>query len=296
MMLHRLGLLCSLMVTTLVMASPRRYQASLEDSQWSQEGDAMACRLIHPIPLLGQGVFELQASRQPQLQFQLHSRYRPDPLLPVDLRSIAGNWSPGDPSRVLMNPSGGLLMQEPVSRTLLTELEQGRFIRLFFKDANTHKDELDVALSPINFIKAYREFEDCSAKLLPFAFKDIERTPVLFDFDQHQLTDAARVQLDAIVRYINAQGSYQEIWIEGHTDSKGTDAYNDKLGELRAQSIQEALLKQGIPVEKLLIKSFGETRPARPNKTERGRAQNRRVEVRLISAQAAQSPSNDPGL
>lgn len=270
-----------------VMALPlaaRSYQANLNESNWYSEGDKFICRLIHLVPLYGQAVFELKASRQGLLTFSMPGRYQPDLNQDIQLFSIAGNWVPGDASRSLFTLGKGSTLQLTGSsaRRLLTELEQGRFIRIFFADRDTPSDQLDIGVSPLAFPKAYGEFMTCQANLLPFGFEDIEHSPILFEFDQHQLTSEAIAQLERIAQFIAAQGAYKEIWIDGHTDNKGTDVYNDKLGALRAQTIKEALLQRGISEDKLIVKSFGEARPVKPNRSAKGRAQNRRVEVRVV--------------
>jgi OmpA-OmpF porin, OOP family len=65
----------------------------------------------------------------------------------------------------------------------------------------------------------------------------------------------------------------------GHTDSRGTDAYNQKLSERRAQTVKEYMVSQGIPAAKITIAGKGETQPVATNNTDAGRAKNRRVDI-----------------
>jgi outer membrane protein OmpA-like peptidoglycan-associated protein len=69
--------------------------------------------------------------------------------------------------------------------------------------------------------------------------------------------------------------------IEGHTDSDGSDAYNQKLSEDRANVVKNALVERGISADNLIAVGFGETKPVATNKTAKGKAQNRRTEVLL---------------
>jgi outer membrane protein OmpA-like peptidoglycan-associated protein len=105
---------------------------------------------------------------------------------------------------------------------------------------------------------------------------------VLFGFDKSDLSTEAAVNLDKLVRVLNA---YPEtnIEVQGHTDSKGTEAYNLTLSEKRAKTVTDYLASNGIAASRMTIKGFGETAPKYDNDTEEGRAQNRRVEF-LITA------------
>jgi len=69
------------------------------------------------------------------------------------------------------------------------------------------------------------------------------------------------------------------VGIEGHTDSVGPEAYNQSLGQRRADSVRGYLVSQGVPAARLTTRSYGETRPVASNDTDEGRALNRRVEL-----------------
>jgi outer membrane protein OmpA-like peptidoglycan-associated protein len=74
-----------------------------------------------------------------------------------------------------------------------------------------------------------------------------------------------------------------DLVIEGHTDSTGTAAVNNKLSEQRAQSVVSFLQKQGVANARMQSKGYGETMPIGDNKTEEGRAQNRRVQIKIAA-------------
>jgi len=100
-----------------------------------------------------------------------------------------------------------------------------------------------------------------------------------FEFDQHTLTADARstvAEIANLLRDIDGQ-----VVVEGHADHTGTESYNQALSIRRANSVRDALAAQGIDPARLIVRGFGETRPAASNTTANGRAQNRRVEVIL---------------
>ncbi len=105
---------------------------------------------------------------------------------------------------------------------------------------------------------------------------------VLFAFDRSNLSDDAKVSLDKLVKVLN---TYPEtnIEVQGHTDSKGSESYNQALSERRAGAVSAYLSGKNISAGRLTIKGFGETAPKYDNTTADGRTQNRRVEF-LIAA------------
>jgi outer membrane protein OmpA-like peptidoglycan-associated protein len=105
---------------------------------------------------------------------------------------------------------------------------------------------------------------------------------VLFAFDKSDLSTDAKTNLDKLVKVLNGYPD-TNIELQGHTDSKGSEAYNQTLSEKRATSVSGYLSGQGITASRVTIKGFGETIPKYDNETEEGRAQNRRVEF-LITA------------
>ncbi len=105
---------------------------------------------------------------------------------------------------------------------------------------------------------------------------------VLFGFDKSALSADAKTNLNKLVTVLNEYHD-TDIELQGHTDSKGTEAYNQTLSEQRANAVSGYLAGEGITSSRVTIKGFGETLPKYDNATETGRAQNRRVEF-LITA------------
>ncbi|WP_178119279.1 OmpA family protein [Metapseudomonas lalkuanensis] len=103
---------------------------------------------------------------------------------------------------------------------------------------------------------------------------------VLFAFDSAELTSTAKEQLVAVANRLNG-ANLVGAKVIGHTDSVGSDQYNQGLSERRARSVADFLAGQGVPADKLSTEGRGESQPVADNETDAGRAQNRRVEIQV---------------
>jgi OOP family OmpA-OmpF porin len=101
---------------------------------------------------------------------------------------------------------------------------------------------------------------------------------VNFDFDKSTLRADAIPILDEAARTLKTESSLQ-VSVEGHTDSRGTDAYNDALSLRRANTVLTYLGDHGVDRSRLTVVGHGEAKPVASNDTDDGRAQNRRVEL-----------------
>jgi len=105
---------------------------------------------------------------------------------------------------------------------------------------------------------------------------------VNFDFDKAAIRSDAAVILDEAASLLTEamrECPSRAVSVEGHTDSIGTDAYNQGLSERRANAVQEYLVGKGVPASKLSTAGYGESRPVASNETRDGRAMNRRVDL-----------------
>jgi len=119
---------------------------------------------------------------------------------------------------------------------------------------------------------------------------------VLFGFDESNLSSDAKTSLDKLVKVLDSYPD-TDIEIQGHTDSKGSLAYNQALSERRATAVSGYLEGQGTAGSRLTIKGYGETTPKYENNTTDGRTENRRVEFLItanekMKAEAAKSAGN----
>ena len=112
--------------------------------------------------------------------------------------------------------------------------------------------------------------------------KKIVLRGVNFDFDKSNIRGDAAPVLDEAVSTLKEYSSIN-IAVEGHTDGRGSEEYNQGLSERRANAVRDYLASHGVARSRMTAAGFGKTRPVASNDTDEGRAQNRRVELRVTS-------------
>lgn len=105
---------------------------------------------------------------------------------------------------------------------------------------------------------------------------------VNFGFDSSDLTSSAKANLDKLAEVLKNNPD-TNINIYGHTDSKGTEAYNQSLSERRAASVRSYLISKGVASSRMITMGVGESEPIASNDTDAGRAENRRVEFAITA-------------
>jgi outer membrane protein OmpA-like peptidoglycan-associated protein len=150
------------------------------------------------------------------------------------------------------------------ARSQAQEAEQGR------QKAEAEKAEMRARLmQQLNAILVTRD----TARGLVSTMPD-----VLFETNSFILKPAARESLAKVAGIFLAYPDLR-LEVDGHTDSVGSDSYNQQLSEKRAASVRDYLTQQGIPPSSVVIQGFGKTQPVASNATAAGRRQNRRVEL-----------------
>ncbi|MFC0306256.1 OmpA family protein [Rhizorhabdus histidinilytica] len=109
---------------------------------------------------------------------------------------------------------------------------------------------------------------------------------VVFETGKADLKPGAAQRLQPLAQYLQANKDVK-VRIDGHTDSQGSDGYNQQLSEARAQSVRNALAGLGVAPDRITAVGHGEAQPVADNRNAAGRQQNRRVEVTLVGQQAS---------
>jgi outer membrane protein OmpA-like peptidoglycan-associated protein len=123
-----------------------------------------------------------------------------------------------------------------------------------------------------NFMEGLKNIEEGAAIVLENIF---------FEYNETTLLPESYQELDQIVQFLK-EGLVKKIEISGHTDSDGSESYNKKLSEGRAQSVVNYIVSKGINDDILVAVGYGESRPIDTNLSEEGKAKNRRVEFKVL--------------
>lgn len=116
---------------------------------------------------------------------------------------------------------------------------------------------------------------------------------VHFEYNKARLLIDSQYLLDRVARsLVNEPGA--KIMVAGHTCDLGSDAYNTKLSQSRAEAVQQFLVSKGVPAGSLTAKGFGEKQPVKPNTSEENREYNRRVELRILESSTGQPVQVQP--
>jgi len=115
----------------------------------------------------------------------------------------------------------------------------------------------------------------------PTATKVVLNADTFFDFDKSTLKPEGRQVLDQVAAQVSSI-NLETLIATGHTDSIGTEQYNQGLSERRANSVKEYLVSKGVDPNRIYVEGKGETQPVASNATREGRAQNRRVEIEIV--------------
>ena len=119
----------------------------------------------------------------------------------------------------------------------------------------------------------------------PAATKVTYAADAFFDFDKSVIKPAGKEKLDDLIGKI--KGINLEVIIAvGHTDSVGSDSYNQKLSVRRSEAVKAYLVSKGIEKNRVYTEGKGEKQPVADNKTAEGRAKNRRVEIEVVGTRA----------
>ncbi|WP_316737895.1 OmpA family protein [Pedobacter aquatilis] len=117
---------------------------------------------------------------------------------------------------------------------------------------------------------------------------------ILFDFDKTALKDAAKTNVQSLAASLN-QYPDTDIKVIGHTDSRGTEQYNQGLSERRAAAVKAYAVSQGVPSSRLVTIGKGFAEPIADNETDAGRAANRRVEIVIVANDALKNTAQKQG-
>lgn len=265
-------------------ASAATYTAPMETTRWQVDASVFACKLYQPVERYGEAVFLQRAGEQPRFYLAEHNRQLGEGEVVIASHSPLweGAYRTSPVDRVVASDSAEpVQMDWRASQTLISQLHAGR--QLSFVSSSWHRadEQVQVMLAPIRFGAAFSEYLACTEGLLPANYDQISRSTVEFPAGATEFDDDQLQVLDNLVRYVLADRHVTALVIDGHSDGHGLRADNLELSKQRAEAVYAYITERGVPEELVELRWHGERYPIASNRTPEGRAENRRVTLRV---------------
>ena len=268
-----------------VSAGYQFYGDNFDVETWRASGNRLECRLSQEIPGYGKATFR-QHSLEP-MEFRVSSNYTPrksDQALifvkPTIWKRYANREILG---RVPVNPQKDVIVvPEDWAHRMASELREGMEAAWSHSDWSDGNDVVTAKVSPILFEPAWRDFQQCSERLIDYGYSDVRFSRFYFAKKSVRLSFKEKAQLDRLAEYALLDTDYQYIKINSHTDSRGVRGKNLAISKKRANVVKKYLVDKGVNPKRFVIVARGEKKPKYNNRTKSGRAKNRRVEIRLV--------------
>lgn len=254
------------------------------EARWVLDASVFECRLSHSIPRFGEAVFTRRAGEEQRFVLKQSNRFlgagearvrsehpvwretaSPEPLTPVAVetgaKTVTTDWR--------------------YSQRLAAELREGRRLVFTREPWDSRQEPVEVIVAPVGFRAGIESFHACLQNLLPVNFDQVERTSLSFPMGTQELPENELDKLKPVVLYTKADSRVDRVYVDGHTDGTGLRAENLELSRERAEMVTQMLVDRGIPARQITTRWHGERYPVASNQSAEGRAENRRVTIRL---------------
>ncbi len=265
------------------------YKAAIDQSQWKTTTSKLECTLTHTIPGYGKATFSQKSHVHQELVVDsILARLHPGKAY---IAAYPQHWKlDGRPRKIAQVPvkpgTVPMSLKSVAVYQLLESLDAGQTPVITISPANTatieqHKKD-KVVLMPVGFEKAYKEYLNCIAQMIPHSFSELKEIVLYFDSGSAILSHENEAKLKELATFIGADGKIRRIDVAGHADRKGTLQANDYLASQRMWAVKDFLvMHHGVPANHFTLKDYADKVPVASNKTAAGRAKNRRVVIKL---------------
>ncbi|MCK7549486.1 OmpA family protein [Marinobacter koreensis] len=254
------------------------FGAGVETSQWYLSESVFQCSLVHDVPGYGRAVFRRRAGES--LSFFLETDSAMMKPGRGQLVVEAPAWRPGVAPKPLgtINISDG---NRPVALDTRKALMVARGLLdgmqpTIIRDAWYDENPVRVQVSNINFAGPFEQYRACTANLLPVNFDQVQRSKIRFSSGSKSLSQSDMKLLDNIATFVRADSTIERIFVDGHTDRRGSRIDNRALSEDRANVVADYLKFRGVPEDLIIVRAHGDRYPISSRPSE-----NRRTTIRL---------------
>lgn len=266
------------------------YTNGINDSSWRSELSVFECKLVQSVPYYGEAIFKTRAGEA--LGFRLKaktSRFKSGEAGVVSKTPLWKHHTDAEAlgSVAVKKSKQPVLIGRLRAEKMLSELNKGMelaFIREAWYEGEV-SPPVHLAINSIGFREEYRKYLECLASLLPANFDQLKRTSLYFSVDMPKIDDPLPIkiqqQLDNILQLIKHDSKIRFLYIDGHASSPADRTHNLALSKMRADLVEQYLVRRGISPDWITKRWHGERYPVSSNYSIAGRAKNRRVTVRL---------------
>jgi outer membrane protein OmpA-like peptidoglycan-associated protein len=264
------------------------YSADMASSEWKVSSNPFACSLTHNIPVFGKAVFSRKTGGAEA--FYLESQGKVTfPGAVAGAETLPPQWR----NDLVPVPLGAVKVvtgNQPISLTpaqmapLVAQLTAGMNVMYSsqpFVSTSSGSSIMRVVLNAKNFAAGYKTYQKCIADIIPYSFAQVARTSINYPEKPDALTAANKAELSKVARYIKADPAVVGVFVDGHSDNSRTSDANDAISKQEAEWVAAYLVEQGVAADKITTRWHGDKFVIADNKIAAGRAQNRRVTVRL---------------
>ncbi len=261
-----------------------QYAGGPETTYWNTSGSVFGCRFEQKIPGYGKAVFYQQAG-EPVL-FRLEADRNMMATSNAQVSITAAPWQPAarsEPLGTVRVKAGtpNLELDSRRSNQFLHALLEGRWPTISQDTWYDAGRSVQVQVSAVQFKQYYPDYVACMSQLLPLNYDQVGRSKVLFASGEENLDKEDTDLLDQVVFYINHDPRIFAVYLDGHSDNIGRRYDNRQTSKQRVEAVERYLILKGINPEMITTRFHGSRYPVADNGTAAGRAQNRRVTLRL---------------
>lgn len=294
--MHKLIALSAVLLSALCQADAALdYGGDIETTEWSVSGSVFECRFEQTLAGYGKAVFYHEAGED--VTFQLETLKNLMSYSQARVSILPPPWQPSARSEDLgvariIKDTPNLRLDATRTNQFLHALLEGKWPAISHKTYYDQNRFVKVHLSAVSFPQFYQDYLDCVRQLLPVNYRQVARSKVLFASGEEQI-DAADIKiLDRIIFYIKNDPRIFAVYLDGHSDSVGRRYDNRQTSKVRVEDVERYFIKQGIDPEIVTTRFHGDRYPVASNKTAAGRAENRRVTIRIEQREDMPIPDN----
>jgi len=269
-------------------AQAQMYAADMASSEWKTLSTPFSCSLTHTIPAFGKAVFTRKASSGERFYLEAQAKIS-FPQGTAKAETLPPVWR-SDLAPVSLGSFDAVAGNQPVNldatqiTPVVAQLTAGMNVMYSSQpvaNASSGSSIMRVVLTAKNFAEGYKVYQKCVADIIPYGYAQVARTSIHYAEKPEALTASQKADLGRVARYVKADPKVVGVFVDGHSDTLLSPEAGEAQSRQLAEWVSAYLVDKGVAESKITTRWHGDKFLIANNKTAAGRAQNRRVTVRL---------------